>query len=102
MNYFKRIGLDVVSIQGRRFKHTTYMCFFMAGEGRGGEGLGVPEGRTVTHHQEAGLQLLKHLLSSQRPTAELLEVNNCTACTVTHTELVHRTRSDRTRVHRTS
>lgn len=91
MNYFKRIGLDVVSIQGRRFKHTTYMCFFMGGLGRGwvgGEGGGVSEGRTVTHHQEAGLQLLKHLVSSQRPTAELLEVNNCT---VTHTELVHRT-----------
>lgn len=29
MNYFKRIGLDVVPIQGRRYKHTTYMCFFM-------------------------------------------------------------------------
>lgn len=83
MNYFKRIGLDVVSIQGRRFKHTTYMCFFMGGVRRG---WGVSEGRTVTHHQEAGLQLLKHLVSSQRPTAELLEVNNCTVCTVTHTQ----------------
>lgn len=62
-------------------------------EGWGGAGWverggGVSEGRTVTHHQEAGLQFLKHLVSSQRPTAELLEVNNCT---VTHTELVHRT-----------
>lgn len=54
-------------------------------------GGGVSEGRTVTHHQEAGLQLLKHLVSSQQPTAELLEVNNCTVCTVTHTELVYST-----------
>lgn len=67
-------------------------------EGWGGNevGGGVSEGRTVTHHQEAGLQLLKHLVSSQQPTAELLEVNNCTVCTATHTET-----ADRTKIYRT-
>lgn len=94
MNYFKRIGLDVVSIQGRRFKHTTYMCFFM-GWG-GGSGRGLAEGRTVTRHQEAGLQLLKHLVSSLRPTADLLEVNNCKDCTVARQSGP----VDRTRVHK--